>query len=195
MRKAELLASIIAVVSLLAQGCVTSPTPPPPPLSDGQRLQLNRGFDNLANGARIYLQNGSIVEESKLDRWSTHCSLRVYNPARGSDYLTSIAAGDFSISNVKLWYESSEFPYYGIQTRTTGIGFGLIGYRKDIGPLSRQNGPPGSYHYRVEMRINSSSQPDLRNMICAHKSVSRGYHYPTRVQIESALGDIVVISP
>ena len=181
---------LIIAFSILLVACASGRPPPPPPINDGQQLQLKQDFNELANGTWIYLQNGNRISEKALDRWTTYCRLYIYNPEFGSDYVTSISAGEFKISQVKLRYQSSEYPYYGIHTRSTTIGFGFIGFDDGIGIASSGDGPPSYYLYRIEMKLDSATQPDLRNMICAQKTSTRGYFYPSLPRIAEALGEI-----
>ena len=179
--------------SLLASGCAARVAPYNPPIESGYRVQINRGYDAVPNHARLYFQHGRQVDEKNLDRWSTYCRLHVFDRSKNADYPISVTPDTFDIASVKLRYQSSEYPYYGIQAGDTLVGFGLIGHRASPEYERKRDGPPAYFLYRVEMRLGSSAQPEVQSLTCSRKWNTRGAYYPTLDDIREALGDIIEI--
>ncbi len=190
-------ALIISVFTagLLAGGCARNIPPYEPPIDSGYGLQIKRGYDNLPNYTRLYFQQGARIDEKMLERWTTHCHLHVFNRDKNADHSISIAPGRFEITGVKLRYQSSEYPYYGIQAGDTLVGFGLIGDRASPEYGWRRDGPPSYYLYRIEMRLGSATQPEVQSLTCSRKWSTRGSYYPSLDDMREALGDIIEIIP
>lgn len=156
-------------------------------------MHITGAYDALPNYTRLYFQQGARVDEKKLDRWSTYCRLHVFNRERDADYTVSVTPGRLDITGVMLRYQSSEFPYYGIQTGDTLIGFGLTGHRASPDYAWRSDYPPSYYLYRIEMRLSSADQPDVQSLTCSRKWSTRGAYYPSLEDIREALGELIEI--
>ncbi len=195
MPRPSLLILSVLVSGLLASGCASKVPAYQPPIGSGYGLHLNRAYDALPNYTRLYFQQGARVDEKNLDRWTTYCRLHVFNRDRGADHSISIAPGVFDIAGVKLRYQSSEYPYYGIQAGDTLVGFGLIGHRASPDYGWRRDDPPSYYLYRVEMRLSSATQPEVQSLTCSRKWSTRGTYYPSLDDIREALGEIIEIVP
>ncbi len=189
----KLFTVVSIAASLVAGGCATERGPYRPPVDTGYRVQIDSGYDALPNDSSLYFQQGRRVVENELDRWTPYCRLHLLNRVYGPDYLTAVEPGVFDISRVDLRYRSSDYPYYGVQAGDTLIGFGLVGDR-DEPDYSRDRGGPSSYYvYQVEMKLASADQPDVQTLACARKSGTRGGNYPTLLQIQDALGELIRI--
>jgi hypothetical protein len=180
------------ILIALLTGCSFTRTPIPPPVKPDFTVQINRSFESLPNYTRLYFQEGKQAIYAELDQWKTYCRLHVFNPDRKADYLTSVIPGSFNISKVALQLETSESApgrpvYFG------SIGMGLMtassssSFDREIRDL------PSYYLYRVNLKLSSTSQPDVQSLICARKWGSYGNHYPDLTEIRSALGNQIEI--
>jgi hypothetical protein len=171
---------IFAVVFIA--GCSSKKLAVVPPVNTAYNLQVNQPFEQLPNYTRIYFQDGNRVKQGNLDRWSTYCRLHVFNKEQQADYLTAVEKGIFGISKVKSYRQSSNYANGWNKYASNTIGFGTI---------SRQFDPPSYYLYRVELKLNSTDQPDVQTLICSKKWATRGNYYPGLAEIRGALGNIV----
>ena len=170
--------SALLGVTLLC-GCATTQTPIYAPLDTNYSVSVKQAFEDLPNGTYIDFQQGQRILPGNLDRWSTYCRLFVYNHARGADYSTSVLPGTFTISEVKIGYQSSDYPNNPIFGR---ISWGV----RDV---------PSFYLYQVGMRLDSPDQPEVRSLICYKKwATPRANEYPTLAQIRTALGNQIVVN-
>ena len=164
------------LIGLLA-GCASSGPPYEPPVKNRDIVILKTPFDSISNGTSIRLQNGERIPEGGLDRWTTWCRIYVYNRHQDSDYITSLQPGEFEIVSVRVRYESSDLPYRP----------------REWGRLSQFHSLPAYYLYEIGMRLASTDQPDVQSLDCYKKWATRGRHYPTRAEIEQALGTLAEI--
>lgn len=188
-RRALLLLGTIAAVT--SAGCASPRQPVQAPLDTGYRIRINQGFEQLPNFSRIYFQQGERVQWKHLDRWSTHCEIRVFNRSENASYLTRAGPGEFAISRVRLVYQSSEYPYYGSHFDGLGfVGFGFVGSLESAEAM-HHDGPPSYFLYRVEMKLTSPEQPDVQSLTCMHKRSTRGNYFPSLADIRQALGSLI----
>ena len=52
---------------------------------------------------------------------------------------------------------------------------------------------PSNVTYKVEMRLQSVEQPDVRSLICEKRVDAYGRYFPTNSEIRTALGDLIEI--
>jgi len=183
---------LILTIALLTAGCTASHAPIMPVVNAGASAQINAQFDGLPNYTRIYFQDGMRVTQKAVDKWSVYCRLHVFNRDQGADYLTSVAPGNFRISGVRNRVQSSEAGFAGSGLYIS-TGLGISSQRIAMSPGWAYDGPPSYYLYRVEMRLDSADQPDVKTLTCARKWSTRGYYFPTLIEIGQALGDLIEI--
>ncbi len=193
MPKSTLAPTTLMIASLLTAGCASNQPPYQPPVDRGYRVQITQGLEAAPDNGDIYFQQGTTVRQAALDDWLTHCRLELSGPDPDTNSLVSVAPDQFNVTDVKLRYQSSAFPYYGIQAGDTLIGFGLTGHRASPEYASRRDEPPASYLYRVEMNLSSADQPGVRTLTCSRKWKARGPFYPTLDDIREALGESIEI--
>jgi hypothetical protein len=164
---------------LLIAGCATR-TPTTPPVKIDFRIQVNTQFDALPNGTRIDFQGGQRIQQGNLDKWTTYCRLYVYNRNHKADYLTAVLPGSFEVTKVEAKYNSSDSP----------PGFYHSSFTWGVRDM------PAYYLYQVHMRLTSPDQPDVQTLKCYKKwTIPRAKEYPTRDEIQQALGDLIEIIP
>lgn len=171
---------IFAVV--LITGCAGKKYAVVPPVNTAYNLQVNQSFEQLPNYTRIYFQQGNRVIQGNLDRWTTYCRLHVYNKTQQADYLTAVEKGIFGVSEVSIYRQSSRYVNGWNIYASNANGFGLYSQGVDL---------PSYYLYRVELKLDSTDQPDVQTLICSKKWATRGNYYPSLAEIREALGDIV----
>ena len=187
------------LIAFFMAGCATYRPALQLAVSTDYIVQLNRAYEALPNYTRVYFQDGMRVTANALDRWAPYCALYVFNRDKKADYLSSAKPGSFAISRVipRVVTSRDPFPLNG-QNQTSviyasvGIGFGggLAG-----GIDWQRDGPPSYYVYKLEMKLASADQPDVKTLTSSNKWGSPGDHYPTLIEIRRALGDLVSISP
>jgi hypothetical protein len=180
---------LIAVLITFLAACTSSQPRIVPAVPADFTIQINRPFTSLPNYTRLYFQDGKQQAYTALDQWKTWCQLRVFNPDKQADYLTSIAPGNIGITKVFNRLESSEGSSTGLVS-FGAMGSGSFGVASSTG-LDRD--PPSYYLYRVIMKLDSPGQPDVRSLSCAQKWGSRGNHYPDLTEIRHALGEQIYI--
>lgn len=170
------------ILTLLAAlvGCAGTSTAYEPPIRNRDRVTVNTAFENLANGSKIQLQDGRRITEGNLDKWTTWCDLYVYNKHHEADYVTSIQPGEFEIVGVRVRHSGSDHLDRPGRYRVLGYHYNHL---------------PAFYLYHVGMRLTSADQPDLQAIDCYKKWATRGRYYPTFVEIQQALGNLVEIRP
>lgn len=183
---------LILVVFLAA--CTSTRKRIPPPVKPDFTVQVNRSFEALPNYTRLYFQDGKQAVFAELDQWKTYCRLHVFNPGKKADYLTSVTPGSFNISKVALQLETSDStPGMPVYFGSIGLGAMTVSSSSRFGRERRD--PPSYWLYRVNLKLSSTTQPDVQSLICAQKWGSRGNHYPDLTEIRSALGDQIEIRP
>ena len=183
---------LILAIALLTTGCKALHAPIMPVVNAGASVQINAQFDALPNYTRLYFQDGMRVTQKAVDKWSVYCRLHVFNRNQGADYLTSVAPGNFRISSVQNRVQSSEAGFAGSGSYIS-TGLAISSQRNAMSPDWEHEGPPSYYLYRVEMRLDSADQPDVKTLTCSRKWSTRGYYFPTLVEIGQALGDLIEI--
>lgn len=142
-------------------------------------VQINGEFDIPNQSARVYFQGGEQVGWGEIDRWTTYCSVLVNNVQYADQPQQTVGPGDFSIVKVRQSNDRYQNARVFVASRD---GFFDI---------------PSNVTYKVEMRLNSAEQPDVRSLICAKRVDQIGFgrnHYPKLAEMRTALGDLVEIN-
>ena len=162
---------------LLVAGC-SAHTPIVPPVNPGFRVQVNAQFDALPNATRLQFQGGELIQQGNLDKWTTYCSLFVYNRNQKADYVTAVLLGSLEVTRVVVKYNSSD----------SLPGASYVGFNMGVRDL------PSFYVYQVLMQLTSPDQPDIESLNCYKKwATPRANQYPTLAEIRQALGDLIEI--
>ena len=125
--------------------------------------------------ARVYIQDGVQTAKRDLDPWRVYCSLLMQKLHSAGEPRLSVSPGQFEITKVRDYYEQQYFP---------GNFVASAGEWHYVPPI---------VIFRIEMRLNSVLQPDVRSLICAKQVASYARHYPTMAEIRAVLGNTVTI--
>ena len=174
--------SIVHVIMLttaaaLSSGCASTYSTNSSGLSvdPASTIKINGSFDIPVNKARVYFQNGARVDWRDIDRWTTYCSVLVQNVQYSDLPQQTVLSGRFSIVDVR---QSDDF-----------LNLGFI----HSAPFQGVYATPSNVTYKVEMRLQSVEQPDVRSLICEKRVDAYGRFYPTNSEIHTALGDLIEI--
>ncbi len=154
-----------------------------PAVNTGASLQINRSFENLPNGSKLYFQGGNRINAGQLDRWSPYCELYVFNRNKQADYHTSVLPGRFEVTGSKFDEE-----YVDNQNFEDSKPI-LLASR-----LWANDGPPSYILYSTILHLRSSRQPDVKYLTCSQKASTYGDYHLTRSQIRQALGKIIELN-
>jgi len=180
---------VLAAAVIFIAGCANKKYSVVPPVNTAYKVQINQSFQQLPNYTRIYFQNGHRVIQGNLDRWSTYCRLHVYNRDQQADYLTSVNKGLLRVSDVRNYRQSSNYVSGWDLIAANSTGFNA--FKTAFGSNGQHFDPPSYYLYRVQLKLESADQPDVKTLICSKKWATRGDYYPTLAEIRTALGTIV----
>jgi hypothetical protein len=136
---------------------------------------VNQSLEIPNKKARVYIQDGAQTAKRDLDPWRVYCSLLMQQLHSAGEPKLSVLPGQFEITKVRAYKERQNFP--GTFVAST---------------REWQYVPP-IVIFRVEMRLNSAQQADVRSLICAKQVESYGHHYPTIEEMRAALGNTVAI--
>ena len=173
--KSILRISLLATVVALVSSCAG--TAPAPMVDPASTIQVHGSYDIPVNKARVYFQNGAAIAQKNLDRWAPYCSLMVQDLQSSDQPQQTILPGRFEIVEV-------------MQTDD------WRNIRKVyVASLIWVSTHPSRITYKVEMRLHSAEQPNVRSLICEKTSKGRGrQHYPTGSEIDTALGSLIEIN-
>jgi hypothetical protein len=167
---------LVATAAALSSGCAGtySKSSANPPVDPASTIKINGSFDIPVEKARVYLQNGAGVDQRDIDRWTTYCSVLVQNVQYSDQPQQTVLPGRFSIVYVRL---SNDFNQLGnFYARHQSV-----------------YDTPSNVTYKVEMRLQSVEQPDIRSLICEKRVDAYGRYHPTNSEILTALGDLIEI--
>ena len=152
---------------VLSSGCASLSSQSP--IDQVSVVQINTQLEIPSGKARVYIQNGVQPTKKIIDKWSTFCSVLMQKLSSKGDPPVTVLPGRFDI--IKLRKTSAFFAdSYLNQTQ-----------RFD------------EYIYKVDMRLKSDAQPEVRSLICAKHFAGIGSEYPTLEEIRTALGDFIKI--
>ena len=152
---------------ILSSGCASLSSPSP--IDQISVVQINTQLEIPSGKARVYIQNGVQPNKKDIDKWSTFCSVLMQKLHSKGDPPVAVSPGRFDIIKVR---KSSEF-YADSYLNQTQM------FDENI--------------YKVDMRLKSAAQPDVRSLICAKHFAGIGSEYPTLEEIRTALGDSIKI--
>lgn len=170
---------IIFVLLILLTGCQATSVPinSAYTFADVKRLTkltLNLPLIIPANKARVYLQAGTVVSDNDVDRYYPNCSLEIKTIKPSAQ---TIMLDTFEIIKVKNDEEMS-----GIKMIYASRGFAGAG----DGPISHQN-------WVTHFYLQSSKQPDVFRLSCAHWEEPTEARHLTLAEINSALGKFITL--
>jgi hypothetical protein len=146
------------------------------PVDPTSTVKINGSFDIPVEKARVYFQNGAHIDWRDIDRWTTYCSVQMQKVQYSDQPQLTVLPGLFSIVDVR---ERDDFLNLGF---IRGAGYqGIVA--------------PSNVTYKVEMRLQSVEQPDVRSLICEKRVDAYGRFFPTNSEIHTALGDLIEIEP
>ena len=176
--------NIVAAGILLTSGCAGFLSIGEGSVTPGSVVQVKQPIEIPDNKYRVYIQFGEfvayqqfggVISYKSLDEGSPYCSflMQSKNSKRGS--LVTVAPENFEVVKV----------------------------RRSVDELSSA-GVPGKYYarnaetvnvlaYKLEMRLKSEQQPEVRSLICAKHVIGYGNKYPKLEEMHEALGDIINI--
>ncbi|MCH6565256.1 MAG: hypothetical protein IH811_05210, partial [Proteobacteria bacterium] len=130
--------------------------------------------------ARVDIQDGVKAALRDVDRLSTYCSVRMKDRHKEGEPNLTILPGQFEIIKVREFDDSLYFPGTFVVPRGISSDF------------------PLDVIFEVEMRLNSTQQPDVWAMYCAKQMtvfspIFRSSYYPKLADISVALGNTVEI--
>lgn len=139
------------------------------PIDTVSMVKVNTQLEIPSGKARVYIQNGVQPTKKDIDKWSTFCSVLMQKLHSKGDPSVIVLPGRFDIIKVR---KSSELYAERYLTQTQSFDENI---------------------YKVDMRLKSDAQPDVRSLICAKHFAGIGREYPTLEEIRTALGDSIKI--
>lgn len=162
--------ALISACSISSSGYATGSSVTPASI-----VIVNQHLEIPDRKARVYVQNGAITAKRDLDPWSIYCSVLMQKLHSAGDPKLSVSPGQFEIFKVRENYEHQDFA------------------GNFVASAGEWNFVPPIVIFRIEMRLNSVLQPDVRSLICAKQVESYARHYPTIAEMRAALGDTIEI--
>ena len=144
------------------------------PVDPGSFLDINLHADIPLFEARVYFQQGKLIEKSSIDKFDTYCSVLMNRVQEEGAPQLSISPGQFEITQLRFYND------YNYQPR-------IIASRQWF------YDPPSDVVYETEFRLRSPDQPLVRALICANRVDAYGMYYPDLTQIRQTLGDLIVL--
>lgn len=157
----------------------------------GSTLMLNQTLTIPADRSTIYIFRGKVVTYNDVDIYYPHCQLRM---KKISNKQRTVSPDSFLITKINDWedYHASGSSNVritfgvGIGTRIgssghVAIGFGLGG------------GGPSIIKYATIISLQSDSQPEVKDIICAHWGDSGDIEAVTIKETRVAMGDIFTL--
>ena len=177
--KSILRTSLLAAAVALVSGCASTAanTGAVPSVDPASTIQINGSYDIPVNKARVYFQNGAHIAVGDIrDRWTTYCSVLVQDLQSADQPQQTITPGRFEIVKVMQtddWTNTRQF---------------------FVASLIWVSSHPARIVYKVEMRLHSAEQPNVRSLICEKTANHRGNNHPTGSEIQTALGSLIEIN-
>lgn len=144
-------------------------------LALGGTVTLNQDVEVL-RGARIHIQNGRVMEYRDLQQLEPYCYFYSSRQRSELDQPFRVQSAQFKVEDVQRRREIvlSE----SVKLATLGITF-----------LS--NGGGAQYTLATRFYLNSPQQPDLTSLVCGVWADPRERGFPTLVEIQKTLGNLV----
>ena len=152
---------------VLSSGCVSLSSPSP--IDQISVVQINTQLAIPSGKARVYIQNGVQPNKKDIDKWSTFCSVLMQKLHSKGDPPVTVLPGRFDIIKLR---KTSEFYADSYLNQTQKFDENI---------------------YKVDMRLKSDAQPDVRSLICAKHFAGIGSEYPTLEEIRTALGNSIKV--
>ena len=152
---------------VLSSGCVSLSSPSP--IDQISVVQINTQLEIPSGKARVYIQNDVQPNKKDIDKWSTFCSVLMQKLHSKGDPPVTVLAGRFDIIKLR---KTSEFYADSYLNQTQKFDENI---------------------YKVDMRLKSDAQPDVRSLICAKHFAGIGSEYPTLEEIRTALGNSIKV--
>jgi hypothetical protein len=167
--------NIVAAGILLTSGCAGFLSTGEGSVTPGSVVQVKQPIEIPDNKHRVYIQFGEFISYKSLDEGSSYCSflMQSKNSKRGS--LVTVAPENFEVVKVSRSVDESSslnLPgrYYARNSETVNV-----------------------LAYKLDMRLKSEQQPEVRSLICAKHVIGYGNKYPKLEEMNEALGDIINI--
>ena len=175
--RTSLLATAVALVSGCAGtgGGTSANTSSGPAVDPASIIQIHGSYNIPVNKARVYFQNGAEIAQSEIDRWTTYCSMLVQNVQYSDQPQQTVLPGRFEITKV---IHSDDARHIS---------------RVYVASLIWVRNPQTNITYKVEMRLRSVEQPDVRSLICEKRVDRYGRYHPSGSEIHTALGSLIEI--
>ena len=151
-----------------------------PVIDPASVVQVNRELQIPDSKARVFLFDG-MPTDSRPGTFRTYCSVLMQNLHKPGEPLLKVLPGRFEIEQVREYNDLRSAPRIYVASIK-----------------SRFEDWPANIVYSVELRLHSDTQPDVRALICSRHSGAEMYpnarrYYPTREEIDLALGDYIDI--
>lgn len=152
---------------VLSSGCASLSSQSP--IDQVSVVEINTQLEIPSGKARVYIQNGVQPTKKNIDKWNTFCSVLMQKLHSNGEPLLTVSPGRFDVIKVR---KTSEFYADSYLNQTQRFD---------------------EYIYKIDMRLKSEAQPDVRSLICAKHFAGIGSEYPTLEEIRTALGDFIEI--
>ena len=152
---------------ILSSGCASLSSQSP--VDQVSVVQINTQLQIPSRKARVYIQNGMQPTKKDIDKWNTFCSVLMQKLHSTGEPLLTVSPGRFDVIKVR---KTSEFYADRYLNQTQRLD---------------------EHIYKIDMRLKSDAQSDVRSLICAKHFAGIGSEYPTLEEIRTALGDSVKI--
>ena len=174
------LVAVTGIVIVSACGASLKSDPVQPRVTPALVVQVNQNLEIPNRKARVYIQDGVKDALRDIDKWNTYCSVRMKDRHTEGNPKLTIYPGQFEIIKVREYNDSLYFPGTFVVPRGISSDF------------------PLDVIFEVEMRLNSTQQPDVWAMYCArqvtvYSPIFRSSYYPKLADISVALGNTVEI--
>ena len=144
-------------------------------------LKLNQSLTIAGGQVAIYLQNGKIISEDKIDIYNPNCKFEIYTM---SDKSRTVAADSFLVTKVVNDIESTSLPgTLQLAVLDNALAAGMLS-----GMLDR-----GSMNYTTTMYLHSDRQKDVYRMSCQHWEDVIDDKYLSISEMRQAMGEVFTL--
>lgn len=152
----------------------------------GTIVELKQPLTFSPGSSRIYIQDGQVSTRRGVDDYRPWCQFYLYESKEDMKHTRTIEPDTFTVIK-----SSQNVEYVQLQPLTVaaiGIGVGMgssyMFDRDDAGPQT----------LATKMRLTSSRQPQVRELICATSDDMRRDNFVSVNKIKATLGDIATLS-
>jgi len=176
--------NIMVAAILLAGGCASLSYSGPGTVQPGSVVQVKKPIEIPDGKYRVYIQYGKFVAYKQLggiisyksvDEAKIYCSFLMQGKNSRGEPPVTVAPENFEVVKVRTSIDEISGEHVP----------GMI--------YSRNPETINVLVYKVDMRLKSDHQPEVRSLICAKHVIGYGNKYPKVEEMNDTLGDIIEI--